>query len=815
MAESKYYARTKTADLRAELQRSDKKSKLLAHKKSVLKKAIANTTIGNNEMINLLPDVIKILQNDDKILDLELKKLCYNYLSVYIPYKPVESVDVIPVLKDDFYSNSTKLKVLSLRTISSIPAPIEFIDNTIFMIHDALEDDDPVVRKTAAYAIAKLFEKQPKRVQKERFLDSLNNLLHDESIIVVSAALSSLYDITEKSQSLKLKIDYQHALSLISHLDTCNEWSQSYIITSLLSFAPQHEEEALNIIEKIMPYLQHSNSSVVLNTLKIIIYLNNYVSSLEDVLPVLPQRISSAISSLMSKPSEIQFLVMRNVILLLLSKSKLINLDVSMFFCQFNDPIYIKDTKLEIIFLLANESNMKTVLRELEEYALDIDQQMVRKSIRAIGNLAIKIESTANECVDILFNLLENQISDVVQETSIVAKDILRKYPTQFGFLVDELTQTAELIDEDDSKCSLIWIVGQYCDTIDNSTDLLSGWFNDYKDDPSEIQLTLLTAAMKNYLRDQSNKSAENLIIDLLKVTTEEIDDPDLRDRGFFYWRLLSSQTTISNFARGVVDSSDMPSIDTENDKLPEDILEELQLNIGTLASIYLRPVTQVFRLAKPKKLVNTPALQKPFSKVDSHENRNSNNNFNNNNNNKLNNNNSGKGGNILGGEDSNRSSISDDLAKGSSWKLNDSPPSDSPKLEQNIFTNNHQNMDSNTGNSRLSMDPNASFGSNAPIDENRKLSMQIPRREDSFFKDIQTKKESNSMMHSLSSLTLKSNRKDEDNRPPNLSSSSSSESIPGENGKSNGNGSSRKLSVVGLARKASMSLGKRKNSAT
>ncbi|GMF08210.1 unnamed protein product [[Candida] boidinii] len=270
-------------------------------------------------MINLLPDVIKILQNDDKILDLELKKLCYNYLSVYIPYKPVESVDVIPVLKDDFYSNSTKLKVLSLRTISSIPAPIEFIDNTIFMIHDALEDDDPVVRKTAAYAIAKLFEKQPKRVQKERFLDSLNNLLHDESIIVVSAALSSLYDITEKSQSLKLKIDYQHALSLISHLDTCNEWSQSYIITSLLSFAPQHEEEALNIIEKIMPYLQHSNSSVVLNTLKIIIYLNNYVSSLEDVLPVLPQRISSAISSLMSKPSEIRFLVMRNVILLLLN----------------------------------------------------------------------------------------------------------------------------------------------------------------------------------------------------------------------------------------------------------------------------------------------------------------------------------------------------------------------------------------------------------------------------------------------------------------------------------------------------------------
>ena len=40
-------------------------------------------------------------------------------------------------------------------------------------------------------------------------------------------------------------------------------------------------------------------------------------------------------------------------------------------------------------------------------------------------------------------------------------------------------------------------------------------------------------------------------------------------------------------------------------------ILEELELNIGTLASIYLKPVQTVFRLSKHKELPYSPALQR------------------------------------------------------------------------------------------------------------------------------------------------------------------------------------------------------------
>lgn len=41
--------------------------------------------------------------------------------------------------------------------------------------------------------------------------------------------------------------------------------------------------------------------------------------------------------------------------------------DVKAFFCKYNDPIYVKLAKLEIMYRLAREENAREVLAELEE----------------------------------------------------------------------------------------------------------------------------------------------------------------------------------------------------------------------------------------------------------------------------------------------------------------------------------------------------------------------------------------------------------------------------------------------------------------
>ena len=44
--------------------------------------------------------------------------------------------------------------------------------------------------------------------------------------------------------------------------------------------------------------------------------------------------------------------------------------DVKVFFCKYNDPIYVKLAKLEIMYRLSSEENVKEVLAELEEYVV-------------------------------------------------------------------------------------------------------------------------------------------------------------------------------------------------------------------------------------------------------------------------------------------------------------------------------------------------------------------------------------------------------------------------------------------------------------
>ena len=44
--------------------------------------------------------------------------------------------------------------------------------------------------------------------------------------------------------------------------------------------------------------------------------------------------------------------------------------DVKVFFCKYNDPIYVKLAKLEIMYRLAREENASEVLSELQEYVV-------------------------------------------------------------------------------------------------------------------------------------------------------------------------------------------------------------------------------------------------------------------------------------------------------------------------------------------------------------------------------------------------------------------------------------------------------------
>ena len=55
-------------------------------------------------------------------------------------------------------------------------------------------------------------------------------------------------------------------------------------------------------------------------------------------------------------------------------------------------------------------------------YATEVDVDFVRKSVRAIGRCAIKVEPAAERCVSTLLDLIQTKVNYVVQEAIVVIK---------------------------------------------------------------------------------------------------------------------------------------------------------------------------------------------------------------------------------------------------------------------------------------------------------------------------------------------------------------------------------------------------------
>lgn len=381
-------------------------------------------------------------------------------------------------------------------------------------------------------------------------------------------------------------------------------WGQTYILEALMSYTPQDVGEASLLAERIAPRLSHSNSSVVLTCIRVILYLMNYISDQKQI-SALCKKLSPPLVTLLAKGPEVQYLALRNALLILQRRPEVLRNDIRVFFCKYNDPIYVKVTKLELIFMLATERNIDEVLTELREYATEIDVHFVRKAVRAIGKLAIKIEPAASQCISLLLELVATKVTYIVQEATVVIRNIFRRYPNQYESIISTLCEHLDSLDEPEAKAAMIWVIGEYADRIENSDVLLEDFLYGFSEETVEVQLALLTATVKLFI--QRPTKGQELVPKVLKWATEETDNPDLRDRAYMYWRLLSTDV---NTAKAVV-MGEKPPITAETEKLEPATLEEMCLNVGTLATIYLKPVQSVFRSARPRKLPESPALQK------------------------------------------------------------------------------------------------------------------------------------------------------------------------------------------------------------
>ncbi len=72
---------------------------------------------------------------------------------------------------------------------------------------------------------------------------------------------------------------------------------------------------------------------------------------------------------------------------------------MKVFFCKFNDPLYVKLEKIEILVKVVDEKNAESILTELQDYSNDIDMDLVTASVKAIGQIILKVNKAVTKAV--------------------------------------------------------------------------------------------------------------------------------------------------------------------------------------------------------------------------------------------------------------------------------------------------------------------------------------------------------------------------------------------------------------------------------
>ena len=140
-------------------------------------------------------------------------------------------------------------------------------------------------------------------------------------------------------------------------------------------------------------------------------------------------------------------------------------------------------------------------------------------------------------------------------------------------------------------------------------------WIANFENEDRRVQLEILSSAVKVYLKYPDE--FETLISDLLTVATENVSNPDVRDRAFIYWRMLSTdpektKTVVFGYRPQAKD----------NDKLVDQkFLSEIMKSMGYVSSLFEKKPEELFQrsLAEQKvliKICRVSTLKKRKSKL-------------------------------------------------------------------------------------------------------------------------------------------------------------------------------------------------------
>jgi len=576
-----------------QLLRSVSMEKDNSKKRDVMKKVIAYMTLGI-DVSRLFGDMVMA----SATTDLVQKKMIYLYLANYAECNQELAILAVNTLQKDCRDDDPMIRGLALRSLCSLRLQnmLEYLEPAI---KTGLQDKSGYVRKTAVVGTLKLYHIAPAVVREGDFCDTLYRLVNDVDVHVVQNAIIALEEILEFDNGMVLTKNV--ITGLLNRIMQFSEWGQCVVLKILSRYEVGSEQEMWDIMNILDSILKQSSASAAVATSNVFLRITAKMNK-EGMMEQVSERLKPVLLTLAATSTpELAYTILVHVQLLLQAHPVIAPMiwgaDFKQFFCRYNDPSYVKAVKLDILTLVVREDTIQPIVAEMSEYVTDVDTEIARASIRAIGAIALKCRTYSEHIFESLLQLLTLDIDYVSAEAMVVMKDLLRKYPDHFTRVgSDVMEKCVALVTEQEGRCSILWILGEYGHHIENAPYLLEPMVDTYNEEESiPVKLMLLTTAVKLFFKRPPEMVK---ILGRMLHSAIESSHPDVKDRALLYYRLL--HYNVDDARRVIVGGREQEGgMEFDDDVHAEDV-DRLFKEFDTLSIIYKLPPHKFIQERRP-----------------------------------------------------------------------------------------------------------------------------------------------------------------------------------------------------------------------
>jgi len=546
-------------------------------KKDVVKRVIAYMTLGV-DVSKLFYEMVKVSITDDIVM----KKMVFLYIVNYAHQVEQGAFLAINTFLRDMKDPNPKVRGLALRMLCSIKfkGVYEYFANALY---DSLKDAHPYVRKTAVTALLKVFHLNPKLIT-DKDIDLLYEMIGDKDPLVVMNVLFVLGEILKKEGGIVLSNKMvNHLLNIFNQL---NEWGQVTVLQLLSKFTPKDQQQMFDIMNILEEYLKTSSGAIVLGVTKVFI---NFTKDNEVLYPQVIKRLRDPLITLLSSCAiqntpEIQYSILSHIYFLILKGGRETFSELyKRFYAEYEEPLFIKKIKLKILVQIANDSNYYDILSEFEEYANEKSSTFGKYSIRKIGELALRVDSSLQAVIDILKKLTQ-QVDYIVSESFCVLRDLMRKYPALINEFLHLIESSIQIISNDPRGLSaLIFIIGEFGQKIENAPYILE-YLSRLEVHSSEFAYSLLLAGCKLFFK--SPGEMQPILGKIFELILNNYKDVDLRDRVYYYYNLMKKDINLAEY----IICGQPNVVDYYYSEFDDDYIDQIFTEFNSLSIIYRKP---------------------------------------------------------------------------------------------------------------------------------------------------------------------------------------------------------------------------------